>query len=130
MAWTSKRQKAVALSSCESEYYAASLAVSEAIWLRLLCSELGMAINNATTVIWEDNQGTIALSKGPSKRNVSKHIDIRHHFIRQHVKNGEVVLKYIKTNENVADAMAKPLPRPVFLQHRLSMMGERAQPYT
>ena len=52
VAWTSKRQKAVALSSCESEYYAASLAVSEAIWLRLLCSELGMAINNATTVIY------------------------------------------------------------------------------
>ncbi len=129
IAWASKRQRAVAISSCESEYYAASLAISEVIWLRLLCSELGMKLDTATTIIWEDNQGTIALSKGPSKRNVSKHIDIRHHFMRQHVKDKKVALKYIKTNDNVADALTKPLPRPAFLQHRYTMMGELPKPY-
>ena len=130
IAWSSKRQKAVAISSCESEYYAASLAVSEAVWLRLLCAELGMTINKATTIIWEDNQGTIALSKNPSKRKISKHIDIRHHFIRQHVKEKTVELRYIRTNENAADALTKPLPRPAFVKHRWTLMGEKPKPYT
>ena len=121
--------KAVALSSCESEYYAASGACSEAIWLRLLCSELGMNIKEGTTLIWEDNQGCIQLAKGPSRRKVSKHIDIRHHFIRQHVANKEIKLKYVKTRENVADALTKPLPRPGFLMHRNKLMGEQAKPY-
>ena len=130
ISWASKRQHATALSSCESEYYAASLAISEAIWLRLLCAELGMKITGATTVIWEDNQGAIALSKGPSKRRVSKHIDIRHHFIRQHVAEKSVKLQFVRTHDNVADAMTKPLPRPAFIKHRWSLMGEKPRPYT
>jgi len=130
ISWGSRRQKATSISSCEAEYYAASCAVSEAIWLRLLCSELGMEIKKGTTLIWEDNQGCIQLSKGPSRRKVSKHIDIRHHFIRQHVADKEIALKYVKSKANVADALTKPLPRSAFLEHRNTMMGEKAKPYT
>jgi hypothetical protein len=90
-----------------------------------------MAIKDgATTIIWEDNQGTIALSMGPSKRKISKHIDIRHHFIRQHVNAKAVALRYIRTHENVADALTKPLPRPAFVKHRWTLMGEKPKPYT
>ena len=129
ISWSSKRQKAVALSSCESEYYAASAAVSECIWLRRLCKELGMRTENATSIVWEDNQGAIALSQNPVKRTTSRHIDVRYHFLRQHVKAKTVELKYVRTKDNVADALTKPLPRPIFLVHRNKLMGEQAKPY-
>ena len=77
-----------------------------------------------------DNIGCIQLSKGPSRRKVSKHIDIRHHFIREHVAAKEIAQKYVRSKANVADTLTKPLPRPSFLTHRNTMLGEKAKPYT
>ena len=61
---------------------------------------------------------------------MSKHIDIRHHFIREHVAAKEIALKCVRSKVNVADTLTKPLPRPSFLAHRNTMMGEKAKPYT
>jgi transposase InsO family protein len=121
VSWCSKLQQAVALSSAEAEYLALSSAVQEAVWLRQLLREIGFP--QGPTVIFEDNQGCIALAKNPSHHKRTKHIDIRYHFIRQHVQNQEVELKWLATKEMVSDMLTKPLAKDLFQNLRQKIMG-------
>ena len=120
--WASKKQSIVALSSCEAEYVAASAAVCEAIWLRNLLEEFDHTQDESTT-IHVDNKSAIELAKNPIQHGRSKHIDIRYHFIRDHVKQKTVKLKYCRTIEQVADIFTKALPTDTFtrLRKRLGM---------
>ena len=92
---------------------ASAQAATEAIWLRTLLADLGCPQDTAT-IIQADNQGCIALSRNPTSHSRAKHIDIRHHFIRERVASGEVELRYCATGEMVADIFTKQLPRDKF----------------
>ena len=61
-----------------------------------------------------DNTSAINLSKNPIHHSRTKHIEIWHHFIRDHVFKGDVVLEYINTKEQLADIFTKPLDRDQF----------------
>jgi hypothetical protein len=110
VSWQAKKQHTVALSSVEAEYMAASQAAKEALWLRALLRELGMHTSSPTTLC-SDSQGSIALSKNPEHHARSKHIDIRHHFIREQVAAGSINLVYVPTEDMAADVLTKPLNR-------------------
>ncbi|TPX52374.1 hypothetical protein PhCBS80983_g06488 [Powellomyces hirtus] len=122
--WASKRQPTVALSSTEAEYMALSFATQETIWLRSLLRKLQIPeyLNESArpTTIYEDNQSCISLAMNPVHHARTKHIDIRHHFIRDHVDK-EIHLEYLPTAEMVADSLTKPLPAPAFKYHRENM---------
>jgi hypothetical protein len=124
MSWGSKKQRSVALSSCEAEYYAASLATQEAIWLRNLLAELQHGSKGATE-IKEDNTGCIRLSKDPCSHAKSKHIEVRHHFVRDQVQMGKVNLVYIPTAENVADVFTKVLGKAKHTQFVAKLMSSK-----
>ena len=109
VSWLSKKQSTVALSSAEAEYVALSQAAQECTWLQRLLSDLGM--DTTPTVIHEDNQGAIAIAKNPVDHSRTKHIDIRYHYIRECVQNGQIQLKYCPTDEMKADILTKPVPR-------------------
>ena len=113
VSWLSKKQATVALSTAEAEYVAHSAATQEVIWLRRLFIDVGVP-PEGPTVIHEDNQGAIAMAKNPVGHARTKHIDIRHHFVREGVQNGAIVLKYIATDEMIADMLTKPLPKHRF----------------
>lgn len=66
------------------------------------------------TEIYEDNQGAISMAKIPVGHARTKHIDIRYHFVRERVQDGASTLKYIGTDEMVADILTKPLPKHHF----------------
>ena len=117
VAWSSKKQPTVALSTVESEYMAASNATKEAIWLRVLLEEMGFKQISATT-IHVDNQGCIALAHNPVNHSRVKHIDIRHHFIRERVASKEVNLRYVSTKDMLADMFTKQLLREAFERFR------------
>lgn len=117
ISWKSKKQPTIALSSTEAEYISATLAVQESIWLRKLLVELSHPQDNAT-IIYEDNQGCIALSKNAAHHNRTKHIDIKYHFIREKIANNIIKLIYIPTNENIADLFTKGLNRLKFEELR------------
>jgi hypothetical protein len=118
ISWQSKRQPTVALSSTESEYMALTLASKEAVWLRTFLLELGLAQDGATP-IYEDNQGCIALARNASVHHArTKHIDIQHHFVRELVEAGTIVLHYLETHDMVADVFTKPLPVNTFRKFR------------
>lgn len=112
VSWLSKKQVTVALSTAEAEYIALSQAAQEGIWLRRLLSDLGMEATS--TVILEDNQGAIAIAKNPVNHSRTKHIDIRYHYIRECVQNGQIELQYCPTNDMKADILTKPLTKQKF----------------
>jgi hypothetical protein len=120
ISWQSKKQQTVALSSTEAEYMATSLATQETIWLRQLLEDLTFKQTSATT-LFEDNKGCISLSKDSTDHTRTKHIDIRHHFIREKVLSEEIKLVYINTKENQADLLTKGIPRVQFEYLRSSM---------
>ena len=120
ISWSSKKQPTVALSSVEAEYMAASNATKEAIWLRVLLNDLGYKQTTATT-IHADNMGCIALSHNPVSHSRAKHIDIRHHFIRERVANKEIDLCFCSTKDMLADIFTKALPREAFERFRAAL---------
>ena len=93
VSWKSKKQDTVALSTAEAEYVALSSAVQECVWMRRLLSELGNPSGGPTTVL-EDNQSAIAMARNPQFHGGAKHIDIKHHFVRERVSDGLIELKF------------------------------------
>ena len=85
----------MALSTTEAEYMVITHAAKEVVWLQLLLQELGHKDKSPLT-IYEDNQGSISLSKNPVYHSRTKHIDIRYHFIREKVISKEVEIKYCR----------------------------------
>ena len=110
ISWKSRKQPTVALSSCEAEYIALAAAVQEGTYLSYWLN--GMMVETEKkpepVLIFEDNQGTIALSHNPVGRQRSKHIDVRYHFIRSMLTEGKISVQYCPTSEMVADLMTKP----------------------
>ena len=88
ISWYSKKQLVPAQSAAEAEYYAASAASNEAIWLQKLLKELGF--NQKTITLYEDNQTCIALTKNPEDHKRTKHIQVKYHVIRYYVDQGFV----------------------------------------
>jgi len=111
ISWSSKKQTAVALSSTEAEYMAASHAARHAIWLQRLLSDIGFPISRPTT-LFIDNQSTLALTQDVKFHQRTKHIDIQYHFLRDQVISGTISTFYCQTNEMIADIMTKALDRP------------------
>ena len=68
-----------------------------------------MSLDSAVKT-YEDNQGSIALTKNLAYYKRTKHIDIRYHFVREKVEDGQVILEYISTLDMLADIMTKPIP--------------------
>lgn len=125
ISWKSRRQPTVALSTTEAEYMAACEATREAVSWRMLLIELGLNMREPT-VIMSDNQGSIALTKNPEHHARSKHIDIRHHYVREQVALGSVAITYISTDNMVADVLTKPLTRDRHTK-MIRLMGVRTQ---
>jgi len=119
--WSSRKQATVAKSSTEAEYVALSTATQEGIWLRRLLINLDLK-PSSPTVIFEDNQGVIDLSKNPKHHDRTKHIDVSHHFVRERVASNEIAVVYCPTDEMAADILTKGLSTIKFHKFR-NMLG-------
>src|SRR5271154_4621160 len=106
--WVSKAQKTVAHSSTEAEYIAVSDCSRQACWYMNLFSELKMP-NPTPIPINSDNMGSLFNGLNPVTEGRLKHIDLKHHGIREFVQNGFIDLFYVPTNENPADMLTKNL---------------------
>ena len=113
ISWKTKKQTIVAQATCEAEYVAANECTKEAIWLRRLLADLKLR-NESPTLIWGDNQGSLALAKNPVNHQRNKHIDVKYHFIRDQVSKGAVELKYCPTNSMLADVLTKAVDKQQF----------------
>ena len=107
VSWSSKLQNSVALSTAESEYMAASAAAKEAIWLKRVCQDLGMPAK--PVVLHVDNQAAQYMATSGALSARTKHIAVRHHFLRDEIAKGNVVVQYVQSKHNLADVFTKPL---------------------
>lgn len=123
--WQSKKQKTVALSTAEAEYVSASLATSQAIWLRSIMEDIGEKQGEPTLILC-DNKSAIAMAKNPVFHNRTKHIARKHHFIRDAVEDKEIDVIYCRTEDQVADIFTKALPKDKFEYFR-ELLGVKKQ---
>jgi hypothetical protein len=110
VSWSSKRQETVALSTTEAEYMATSRACQQAVWMFSFMSEAGLE-QPTPAVLYNDNTGSIALTKNKKGHKKAKHIHIRYHYIRERVGNGDVTVAHVPSADNLADILTKPLSR-------------------
>ena len=87
VSWSTVKQKTISLSSTEAEYYSMTHAMKEALWIRLFLTLNSFPVPRPFPIL-SDNQSACALANNSSITSRSKHIDIRHHFIRDHISNG------------------------------------------
>lgn len=112
IAWESKKQNVVSLSSMEAEYIAMCQGAKEVVFQRSLLNEMGFGDNaDAATTIYCDNQGAQFLVKNPSVHKRSKHIDIRFHYIREKYLDGAIDIEYVPSSDNAADILTKSLTK-------------------
>ena len=119
--WSSRLQATVALSTSEAEYVAAASAACQAIWLRRMLAELQHQ-QEGPTEIFCDNKAAIFMTKNPAFHSRTKHIELRHHFIRDLVAKEEIILKYCSTNKQMADILTKALSKEKFC-HLRELLG-------
>ncbi len=128
--WASKLQSQVALSTTEAEYIALSMALRDVIPIMELMSEF--QARNFKVIctkpqvyckVFEDNSGALELARLPKLRPRTKHINICYHHFREHVRLGLIKVLPIGTDDQIADALTKPLSQNAFCRHRKYLCG-------
>ena len=117
VAWMSRRQRLVTKSTAESEFIALSEATAEVTWLRTLLAELGYP-PTGPTAIWEDNAAAVSLANNPVGHQRTKHITVKLRFVQDGVENGEIQVAHVSTQNQMADALTKPVPYPAMVNFR------------
>ena len=122
--WLCKTQTSVSLSTAESEYIAAATACTQLIWMRRMLMDYGLSQGCMT--LYCDNLSAMAMTKNSVYHSRTKHIDIRHHYIRDLVENKDVVLTHVDTKHQLADLLTKPLDgdRHEFLRRELGVCSQ------
>ena len=116
VAWQSKLQKCVALSTTEAKFIAITEACKEELWLKKYLQELGS--KQEKYVLYCDSQSAIHLSKNSTFLSRSKHIDVRYHWIRDVVDSKLLQLEKVHTGDNISDMLTKTLSRDKHLEYR------------
>jgi hypothetical protein len=88
-----------------------------------MLSEIFSRPLSGTTTIREDNKSNIAYSQNALVSEKTKHIDMKYHFVKDHVQMGTMKLRYLTTGDIVADMLTKPLPRPAVVTHMSAILG-------
>nr|GEX81212.1 copia protein [Tanacetum cinerariifolium] len=108
VSWSSKKQKSTAISTTEAEYIVMSGCCAQILWMRSQLTDYEFDFNKIP--LYCDNRSAIALCCNNVQHSRSKHIDIRHHFIREKVERGVVELYFEMTDYQLADIFTKALP--------------------
>ncbi|GKE20432.1 retrovirus-related pol polyprotein from transposon TNT 1-94 [Tanacetum coccineum] len=112
VSWSSKKQRSTATSTTEDEYISMSGCCAQILWMRSQLTDYSFAFNKIP--LYCDNRSAIAICCNNVQHSRSKHIDIRHHFIREQVEKDVVELCFVTTDYQLADIFTKALPREQF----------------
>ena len=102
-----KKQNSISLSTAEAEYIAVGICCTQLLWMQKLLYDYGICQKHLT--IYCDNTSTINIFKKPIQHSRTKHIEIRHHFIREPVEDGTLTPEFIHSDDQKADLFTKPL---------------------
>ena len=115
VSWRTNKQTYVALSTAEAEYMALASAAQEAVWMRQLSLDMQLDISEPT-IIFEDNQAAICMSRNPQFHGRTKHIGIKYHYVREQVSKSTIELRYCRTDNMIADIFTKGLSQEKFIK--------------
>ena len=127
--WFSRLQTEIALSTTEAEYIALSTAAREVIPMRELMIEIGSLFGLTSIAptlkctLFEDNMGAEHLAKSPKMTPRTKHIAIKYHHFREHVKAGTLIIERVDTENQLADIYTKAVPKPILTKLRKEIQG-------
>nr|GEU65080.1 copia protein [Tanacetum cinerariifolium] len=117
--WFLKKQIALAIFTTKAEYVSAVKACQQALWMKQALVDYGIRLDNIPIMC--DNKGAIDLSKNLVQHSRTKHIKIRHHFLRDNVQKGNILIEKVSSKDNIADILTKPLKREPFNYLRLGL---------
>ncbi|GJU68542.1 hypothetical protein Tco_1254801 [Tanacetum coccineum] len=117
--WMSKKQTALAISTTEAEYVSTGRACQQALWMKQVLVDYEVKLNDIPVLC--DNKGAIDTSKNLILHSRTKHIEIRHHFLRDNVQKGNISIEKVASEDNIADILTKPLKREPFNLLRLGL---------
>jgi hypothetical protein len=106
IAWSSKKQATVTLSTGKAEYVAASKCTREVVYLRQLLSELGYP-QHTLTHIHKDNQTCISFTRNDTMHSCTKHIDVKYHFTQFQIDEGAITLVDTRMEDQLVDLFTK-----------------------
>ena len=108
-------------SSAKTEYRAMALATCELIWLKQLLHELRFGKDSQMTLMC-DNQATLHITSNPVFHEMTKHIEVDCHFIREKIVSGCMTISFVNSNDQLANIFTKSLrgPRIQFICNKLS----------
>ena len=107
ISWNSKKQNSIALSTTEAEYVASAMCVAQILWIKNQLEDYGISLRKIPVMC--DNTSAINLAKNPIVHSRTKHIEIHHHFIRDHISKGDIELQFVDIVHQTADIFTKPL---------------------
>lgn len=113
VSWQSKKQHTISRSSTEAEYKSLAQLTAELTWISSLLTELDIHLPQPP-VVWCDNLSTVLLSANPVQHARTKHIEIDLYFVREKVQRGQLTVKHVSTNEQIADILTKPVGHSQF----------------
>ncbi|GKE81598.1 hypothetical protein Tco_1551598 [Tanacetum coccineum] len=117
--WFTKKQTSLAISTTEAEYVSAGKACQQALWMKQALIDYDISLDDVSIMC--DNKGAIDLSGNPVQHSRTKHIEIRHHFLRNNVQKGNISIEKVASGDNIADILTKPLKHRVFNYLRLGL---------
>nr|KYP54487.1 Retrovirus-related Pol polyprotein from transposon TNT 1-94 [Cajanus cajan] len=109
VSWHSKKQACIALNTIEVEYIVAGICCAQILWMKQQLKDYGTKLNRIPLRC--DNTSAINLIKNPILHSRTKHIEIRHHFLRDHVQKNDCVVEFVETNKQLANIFTKPPPK-------------------
>jgi hypothetical protein len=119
--WSSQKQSLVAQSTTEAEYIAAASCCSQILWIVHTMRDFGVRFERVHLMC--DNTSAISVAKKSSLTKKMRHVERRHHFLRDHVEKGDIEMRYIDTERQLADIFTKPLDSSRFADLRGEIGG-------
>jgi hypothetical protein len=116
VSWSSKKQNFVALSTVEAEYISAGSCCAQLLWMKQTLLDCGVKFKEIPLPC--DNESAIKIANNPVQRSRTKHIDIRHHFLRDHVSKGDIKIDRVSTDDQLVDIFIEPLDESRFCKLR------------
>ncbi|WVZ89135.1 hypothetical protein U9M48_035581 [Paspalum notatum var. saurae] len=125
VSWSSKKQNSVALSPAEAEYVVVGACCAQLLWMRQTLRDFGCEFSKIPLLC--DNESAIKLANNPVHHALTKHIDIRHHFLRDHEAKGDIAIHHVSSENQLADIFTKPLDEKRFcaLRSELNILDSR-----
>jgi hypothetical protein len=116
VSWSSKKQNSVALSTAEAEYIATGACCAQILYIKQTLLDYGVVLEKVPLLC--DNKSAVKIANNLVQHSRTKHIHIRHHFLRDRVAKNDISLEGVRTEDQLVDIFTKPLDEATFCRLR------------